>query len=176
MPCTNQDALRMRPRSLAFFKSAAGDPEIYKHLRTYKRVLTGNLRTLIFSPNAYHRYGLCTQGLCSESHFLFLFYFKRIYFSWSIITILWWALRYISMSQPWVSVCSPSWPPPSCSPVLPGCQRALSLGALLYTSDSHWHMAVCMFQWYSLKASHPLFFPLSPKSVLYICVSFLPCM
>ena len=34
------------------------------------------------------------------------------------------------------------------------------------------HMVIYMFQCYSLKSSHPCLFPQSPKSVLYICVSF----
>ena len=57
----------------------------------------------------------------------------------------------------------------------PGCHRAPAVCALHHTWNSHWlsilHMVMHMFQCYALKSSHPLL-PLSPKSVLYICVSF----
>ena len=52
-------------------------------------------------------------------------------------------------------------------PIPPGCHRALALGALHHTSNSHWlsvlPMVVHMFQCNSLKSSHPLLLPLSPK-------------
>ena len=50
----------------------------------------------------------------------------------------------------------------------PGCHRAQGLGARCHTSDLHWssvlHMVMYMFQRYSLKSSHPLLLPLSPKA------------
>ena len=52
-------------------------------------------------------------------------------------------------------------------PISPGYRRAPPLGALCHTWNSHWlsilHMVIYMFQCYSLKSSHPLLFPLSPK-------------
>ena len=52
-------------------------------------------------------------------------------------------------------------------PILPGHLRALSSGSLCYTSNFHWpsvlHMVLSMLQCYSLKSSHPLLLPLSPK-------------
>ena len=60
--------------------------------------------------------------------------------------------------------------------ISPGCHRAPALGALHHTSNSQClsilHMVTCMFQYYSLKSSHPLFPHWVQKSVLYICVSF----
>ena len=72
-------------------------------------------------------------------------------------------------------VSPPSWNPFPFPPFLfpphpfpPGCHRAQGLGALCHTSDLHWssvlHMVMYMFQRYSLKSSHPLLLPLSPKA------------
>ena len=59
----------------------------------------------------------------------------------------------------------PSHLPPD--PIHLGCLRAPALGALLYALNFHWssilHMAIYMFQYYSLTLSHPHFLPLSPK-------------
>ena len=59
---------------------------------------------------------------------------------------------------------SSSLPPHS---ILPGCHRALALGALHHTSNSHWlsilHMVMYVFQFYSLTSSHPLLLPLCTK-------------
>ena len=70
--------------------------------------------------------------------------------------------------------------PPSCTPshlpphhIPPGCHRALALG-WRHTSNSHrlspLYTVMYAFQCYSLKSSHPLLLPLSPKSVLYVCL------
>ena len=52
-------------------------------------------------------------------------------------------------------------------PIPLDCSRAFALGALLHASNWHWssilHMVMYMFQYYSLKSSHPRLFPLSPK-------------
>ena len=63
--------------------------------------------------------------------------------------------------------------PPHSTP--PRCHRALALGALHHTLNSHWfsifHMVIYMFQCYSLKSSHPLL-PLSPEVCsLHLCLS-----
>ena len=50
-------------------------------------------------------------------HFFFFFFF--IYHNWSLITILWWFFTCIHTNQPWVYMCSPSWPPPSSSFPIP---------------------------------------------------------
>ena len=51
------------------------------------------------------------------------------------------------------------------------------LCALCHTSNSHWlsilRMVICMFQFFSLKLSHPLL-PLSPK-ICSLCLSLLCC-
>ena len=62
-------------------------------------------------------------------------------------------------------------------PIPPDCHRAPALGALSHTLDFHWlsilHMVMYMFQCNSLKLSHPLLLPLSPKSLFFIFVSHL---
>ena len=55
------------------------------------------------------------------------------------------------------------------------CPRARTLGALLHASNSHWSsvldMVMYMFQCYSLKSSHPLLPPRSPKVCsLHLCL------
>ena len=59
------------------------------------------------------------------------------------------------------STTSPHHLPPHLIP--PGCHRAPALGALHHVSNSHWlsilHMEAFMFQYYSLKSSHPLLLP-----------------
>ena len=70
----------------------------------------------------------------------------------------------------------------SCSPpshtTPTSCYRALALGALPHTSNSHWlsvlHMVIYMFQCYSLKSSYPLLLPLSPK-FCSLCLCLLCC-
>ena len=105
---------------------------------------------------------------------LFYFIFKLIYFNWKIIT-----LQYCDgfcHTSTWIGhryACVPlSFP--TLSPW--GFPRALALGALLHALNWHWssilHMVMYMFQGYSLKSSHPCPLALSPKSVLYIYVSF----
>ena len=66
---------------------------------------------------------------------------------------------------------------PPLHPIPPGCHRAPALGALAlpHTSNSHWlsilHMVTYMFQCCSLKSSHRLLLPLSPKVCpLHLCL------
>ena len=107
--------------------------------------------------------------------------FSSLFFNWRIIT-----LQYCHISI-WIGhkrTCVPSLPnPPANNPthlpphaIPPGCQsthRAWSLGA-----NSHWlsvlHMVTYIFQCYSLKSSHPLLLPLSPK-VCSLCLCLLGC-
>ena len=102
--------------------------------------------------------------MSSDGFFLF------IYFNWRIITILW---RFLPTST-WIShgyTCTPPiLNPPSPLPPHPiplGCPRALALSAQLHASNSNWpsnlHMAMCKFQCYFLKSSHPLLLLLSSK-------------
>ena len=65
-------------------------------------------------------------------------------------------------------------PPPS-PPIPLGCLRAPALSALLHSSNLNWpsilHMVIYMFQCYSLKSSHPLLLPHSPKVCsLHLCL------
>ena len=50
-------------------------------------------------------------------------------------------------------------------PIPLGCPRALALSALLHASNLHWspilYMVIYMFQYYSLKSSHPHLLPQS---------------
>ena len=73
---------------------------------------------------------------------------------------------------------SPHPEPPSHHPphlITLGCPRALALSVLLHASNLHWssilHMVIYMFQWYSLKSSHPHLLPHRPKACsLHLCV------
>ena len=68
--------------------------------------------------------------------------------------------------------------PPSHLPPHPiplGCPRALALSDLLHASNLHWLsillMVIYMFQWYSLKSSHPCLLQQSPKVCsLHLCL------
>ena len=60
-------------------------------------------------------------------------------------------------------------------PIPLGCPRAPALGALLHASNLPWssilHMVIYMFQCYSLKSSHPLLLPQSPRVCsLHLCL------
>ena len=67
----------------------------------------------------------------------------------------------------------PSPPPSHLIPL--GCPRAPALGTLLHASNLHWssilRTVMYMFQWYSLKSSHPHLLLLSPKVCsLHLCL------
>ena len=87
-------------------------------------------------------------------------------------------LPYIDMNQPLGYMCSPHPEPPSHLPPHPiplGCPSAPALNALLQASNLHWssisHMVIYMFQYYSLKSSHPCLLPQSPKVCsLHLCL------
>ena len=102
--------------------------------------------------------------------------FFLIYFNWRLITYnIVWFLPYIHMNQPWVYMCSPSWPSlPSPSPSHPS-------GSSQCTSPEHpvscmepgsiSHMIMYMFQCYSLKSSHLRLLPQNPKVCsLHLCL------
>ena len=80
-----------------------------------------------------------------------------------MITIFWWFLPYISKSVTGLHVFPPILNPPlPTSPPHPiplYCPRAPALGALPHTVNLHWpsvlHKVIYMFQYYSLKSSHP---------------------
>ena len=106
------------------------------------------------------------------------FYKKKIFsLEANYCTILWWLPPYIDMDQPWMYVSptipnSPSHLHPH--PIPLGWPRRPTLSVLLHTSNLHWssvlHMVMYMFQWYSIKSSHPLL-PLNPKVCsLYLCL------
>ena len=101
-------------------------------------------------------------------------FFFRIYFNWRIITVQY-CDGFFHLSV-WIGhryTCGPSIlnaprPQSTSLPYPPlGCHRAPVLGALLLASNSHWlslvHITMYMFECYSLKSSHLLLFPLSPK-------------
>ena len=90
-------------------------------------------------------------------------------------------MPYISLSRPQASTCHLHLAPSShlpTHPVLPGCYRAQALGSPCQTSSLHCssvsRMVKYMFQCYSLKSSHPLLLPLSPK-VCSLCLCLLCC-
>ena len=96
----------------------------------------------------------------------------------NFFTIWWWFLPYIDMNHPWVHMCPQPEPPSHLFPLpIPlGFPRALALSALFHVSNLHWssilHMVIYMFQYYSLKSSHPPLLLHSPKVCFYICVFF----
>ena len=83
-------------------------------------------------------------------------------------TILWWFLPYIRISHGCTCV-----PHPEClshfplHPILQGHPSAPALSTLSHASNLDWlsisHMVIYMFQFYSLKSSHPRLLPQSPK-------------
>ena len=98
-------------------------------------------------------------------------------FKWRLITILWWFLPYSHMNQPWLYVCSPSWPslPPPPHPIPHGHPSATALSTLPHALNLDWwsisHMVIHIFQCYSLKSSHPFLLPPSPKVYsLHLCL------
>ena len=107
----------------------------------------------------------------NEPYFFFL--------NWRLITILWWFLPYIHINQPWVYMCSPSWPSlPPPSPFYPSgssqctnpehpvscVERGL---AIYFTCDN-----ICVSVLFS-QIIPPRLFPQSPKvcSLCLFCCS-----
>ena len=86
-------------------------------------------------------------------------------------------LPYIDMNQPCVYMCSPSWTPSHLPPhpIPQGHPSAPALSALSHALNLDWrsisHMAIYIFQCYSLKSSHPHFLLQSPKVCsLHLCL------
>ena len=73
------------------------------------------------------------------------------------------------MNQPWIYMCSPSQPPlPPPSPSNPsGSSQCTSPEHLSHASNMGWWsvspLIIYLFQWYSLRTSHPCLLPQSPK-------------
>ena len=88
--------------------------------------------------------------------------------------IILWFLPYTDMNQPWVYMCRLSQNPlqnPSPS-ILLGCPIAPVLSDLFHASKLDWwsisHKVIYMFQYYSLKSSHPHLLPQSPKNSIHL--------
>ena len=104
-----------------------------------------------------------------------------IYFSWIIVITLQYCSR-LCHTLIWIShgcTCVPHPEPPSHLPPHPipqGHPSAPALSTLSHASNLDWqsvsYMIIYMFQFYSLRSSHPRLLPQSPKTVLYICVYF----
>ena len=81
------------------------------------------------------------------------------------------------MNQPWIYMCSPSWTPlPPPSPSHPyGSSQCTSPEHVSHASNLGWqsvsHLIIYMFQCCSLRSSHPLLLPLSPKICLLHCLA-----
>ena len=127
-----------------------------------------------------HRVGHWSDLACTHARILiYLFNFILIYFNWRLIT-----LQYRSVfcnTMTWISHgAHVALPPETCSQLPPhlitlGWSRALALSALLHAWNLDWwsvsHMVIYMFQFYSLKSSHPRLLPQSPKVCsLYLCL------
>ena len=107
------------------------------------------------------------------SRFYFQSFFKFI-FNWRIITILWF-LPYNNMNQPQVYICPllpepPSHLPPHLTPI--GCHRALALGFLHYTANSHWLSILPYGNVYVSMLFSPII-PLSPSHTVFRSLSFM---
>ena len=157
------------------------DACLYLHLRrttsctvilTYSNYLK-NLVQLNWSrrglDSGLSRQGLAMQSLCGLA--FFFFFNQLIYFNWRLIT-----LQYCSgfcHTLTWISqgcTCVPHPEPPSHLPPHPipqGYPSALALSALFHASNLDWssisHIVIYMFQYYSLKSSHPRLLPQSLK-------------
>ena len=110
-------------------------------------------------------------------NFILFFNFTILYWFCHIST--WIRPRYTHVLHPEPSSrlppCTiPSNPPPYLPPhpLPPGCHRAPALSCLHHTLNSDrlslLHMVIYMFQWYSLKSSHPLLLPLCSKEGILI--------
>ena len=115
----------------------------------------------------------------SKITWYFLF-FKLIYFNWRITTSQY--RNGFCHTLTWIGhgcTCLPDPEPTSHLPprrIPQGCPSALALSALFHASNLDWwsisHMVIYMFQWFSLKSSHPHLLPQSPKVCsLYLCLS-----
>ena len=92
--------------------------------------------------------------------------------------------RYLTKEIRWqisiwkdVNMCPPSWTPSHLPPhpIPQGCPSAPALSALSHASDLDWrsisHMVIYIFQYYSLKSSHPRLLLQSPKVCsLHLCL------
>ena len=108
-------------------------------------------------------------------------FFPFIFISWRLITLQYCSgfLPCIDMNQPWIYMCSPSR-----SPLLPpspshpsGSSQCTSPEHLSHASNLGWwsvsHLMIYMFQYYSLRSSHPRLLPQSPKVCsVHLCLFF----
>ena len=81
------------------------------------------------------------------------------------------------MNQPWVHMCSPSWPSPHFPPhpISQDHRSAPALSTLPHALNLDWqsisHMIIYMFQCHSPKSSHPLPLPQSPTDCsIHLCL------
>ena len=116
----------------------------------------------IFSHLGYYR--ILSSVPCALQRVLVECILYFFIFNWSIITLYssdgfchtstWISHRHTHVPSLWNLTPTPS-------PFQPlGCYRALAWSSLHLTANSHWlsilHMVMCMFQYCSLKSSHPL--------------------
>ena len=103
-------------------------------------------------------------------------------FNWKVITLQYCFLPYISMNQPCVRMCLPSPDhPPHSSPhsIPPGCHTAVTLAALLHSSNLHWSsfihtgmytqvnsLNITLLVWFVFYCLYPLILLISTTSFL----------
>ena len=110
--------------------------------------------------------------------FFLTFYFILLLLLLFLLYIIVLVLPYINMYPLQVYTCSTSWTAlPPTSPYHPsGSSQCTSpkhpVSCIEPGLEIHFYMILYMFQCHSPKSSHPLPLPQSPKTVLYICVSF----
>ena len=113
-------------------------------------------------------------------HRVFFFFSLLVYFSWRLITLQFCGGFCHTLTESAMGVHVSLHPqPPSHLPPHPihlDYPSAPALSVLFHALNLDWpsisHMVICMFKCCSIKSSHPSLLPQSPKSVLYICVSF----
>ena len=131
--------------------------------------------------NSFSVFQLRTGGFSSHKNT----YFKNFIYILSLIVGLLYNIGiFFCHTSIWIGskyTCVPFFLSPCHLPLPPtplGCHRALVLGSLCHTANSHWlsvlHMILCIFQWYFLKSSHPVLPPLCPKDCS-LCLCFLCC-
>ena len=134
----------------------------------------------------YHLHFILLTSHSQSKRFVFFYFYKGHFIIFFLIfiftlfyfTILYWfwhTLTWIRHGCTW----APKHEPPSHLPphnIPPGHPRAPDPSMLYPASDVDWwfdsYMIVYIFQCHSPKSSHPLPLPLSPKSVIHICVFF----
>ena len=122
-------------------------------------------------------YASCKYSPWGWHIFYFFNYLINLFFGGQLLYNIVLVLPYIDMNLPRVYMCSPSWAsfhvPPH--PIPLGHPSAPAPSILYHASNLDWrfvsHMIIHMFQCHSLKSSHPIPLPQSPKDgFIHLCL------